>query len=537
MYCEFFGFKEPPFSITPNPRFIFLSKNHQEAFAHLIYGIKSHAGFIELSGEVGTGKTTILRSLISQLHDDTHKTALVLNPRLSAAELLRTINREFGISTDGTIDELTHSLNQFLLEENSAGRTVVLVIDEAQNLDPDVLEQVRMISNLETDTDKLIQIVLAGQPELETMLQQETLRQLNQRITVRFKLLPLDFNDMCSYIDHRLEIAGGWRAVTFTPSALKKIYRHTKGLPRLVNLLCDRTLLVAFTEETREISAGIVAQAFKETTGSQLPKPAIPRKVIFCTLLAVIISVSFMTGLYTNFTTREKPPSTPTVSSTARKTIVSAIAGDPTQTTQTESAATAFNMLAFVLNSPPLVKLNGNSIYPEMTIEASKRGLNLLNFSGGIKSLLGNDTPCILELKIPNLTGYRYLTLTGSNNGKLQFKPAMGNIDFISYDELATIWTGRAYIPWKNIYKLPLSAHQDTKASDIKKLQTLLIQAGIYKGEPNGQFTNSIPDAIKRFQSNLGLKVDGKPGAHTLLLLYKASGNSSIPRLSEQRSN
>jgi len=210
MYCHYFGFREKPFNITPNPRFLYLSKNHKEAFAHLLYGINSHAGFIELTGEVGTGKTTVLRTILEQLDDDSHRTAIILNPCLSALELLRNINREFGIAHEGLENgALLEELNRFLLQENRAGRTIVLVIDEAQNLAPAVLEQIRLISNLETESDKLIQILLAGQPELNTLLARAELRQLAQRITVRYHLLPMDFEDSSSYIRHRLQVAGG----------------------------------------------------------------------------------------------------------------------------------------------------------------------------------------------------------------------------------------------------------------------------------------------------------------------------------------
>jgi general secretion pathway protein A len=265
MYCDFYGFKEKPFTVTPNPRFVFLSKNHKEAFAHLIYGIDNHAGFIALTGEVGTGKTTVLRTLLSQLDSSTFRSALILNPCLSAPELLRSINREFGITSEGLNSaELLDTFNRFLLAENHAGRTVVLVIDEAQNLEPMVLEQIRLISNLETETDKLIQIVLAGQPELTQILQKPELRQFGQRITVSYHLSSMDFKDTRDYIEHRLEVAGGWRSATFTHSAMKKIYRYSEGIPRLINIICDRTLLIGFIDENREISGRMAARAIAE---------------------------------------------------------------------------------------------------------------------------------------------------------------------------------------------------------------------------------------------------------------------------------
>jgi len=265
MYCDFFGFKEKPFTITPNSRFIFLSKTHKEVFAHLLYGVRSHCGFIEITGEVGTGKTTVLRTLLNQLQSDSYRLAFIFNPSLSAIELLRSINAEFGIeSTAASAADLLDVLYSFLLRENTAGRTVVLVIDEAQNLQPAVLEQIRMLSNLETETDKLIQIVLVGQPELGVMLGRSELRQLNQRITVRYHLRPMDFSDTRAYILHRLEVAGSRGTVTFTSWAIRKIYRYANGYPRLINILCDRSLLVAYTENSRQITRSMVDTAIEE---------------------------------------------------------------------------------------------------------------------------------------------------------------------------------------------------------------------------------------------------------------------------------
>ena len=268
MYCTFYGFRESPFTITPNPRFLFMSEQHREAFAHLIYAIESRAGFVELTGEVGTGKTTLLRTFLNRMDSEGHRTALIFNPCLSSLELLQSINREYGLpcGVESRV-ELLQVLNGFLLEQKAAGRCVVLVIDEAQNLSSEVLEQIRLISNLETETDKLIQIVLSGQPELLSMLAREELRQLAQRITVRYHLLPMCLDSTRLYIEHRMELAGRFRAAEFSPSALKRIYRFSGGVPRLINIACDRALLIGFTEEDRLISGRMAAQAVSEVVG------------------------------------------------------------------------------------------------------------------------------------------------------------------------------------------------------------------------------------------------------------------------------
>jgi general secretion pathway protein A len=265
MYTKYYGFNEKPFTLTPNPRFIYLSKNHKEAFAHLLYGINNHYGFIELIGEVGTGKTTVLRTLLSQLNEENYRSALIFNPCLTGVELLRSINHEFGLNSKSEYaNELLEELNRFLLNENSRGITVVLVIDEAQNLSPAILEQLRLISNLETDDDKLIQIVLAGQPELSALLDLPELRQLNQRIAVRYRLRSMSMDETCTYIRHRMVVAGETGGVSFSRSALKLIHLYSRGLPRLINNLCDRALLIGYGDEQRRISAGTITRAIRE---------------------------------------------------------------------------------------------------------------------------------------------------------------------------------------------------------------------------------------------------------------------------------
>lgn len=266
MYCDFFGFSEKPFTITPNPQFIYLSEHHREAFAHLLYGIDSHAGFIAMTGEVGTGKTTVLRTLLTQLDPEKYRSALIFTPCLSGEQLLASICREFGIAPEernsfGYLD----ALNRFLLDQHAAGRTVVLVVDEAQNLSPEVLEQVRMISNLETERDKLVQIILAGQPELDDVLNRHDLRQLSQRITVRCRLAPMGMRDTAEYIRHRLKVSGYRAPGLFSPGAVKRIYRYSKGVPRLVNIACEQALVMAWTQELSSVSPAIAARVIEVT--------------------------------------------------------------------------------------------------------------------------------------------------------------------------------------------------------------------------------------------------------------------------------
>lgn len=264
MYESHFGLTEKPFSLTPNPRFLYLSRTHQEALAHLRYGLENRVGFIAVTGEVGTGKTTILRLLFDQLDESRYRLAMIFNPCLSAMELLRNVNREFGLPARKRSNlSLVEELNQFLLAENRAGRIPVLVIDEAQNLEADVLEQIRLLSNLETDSDKLIQIVLVGQPELGELLERPELRQLAQRISVRCRLDPLDHQETCDYVRHRLQIAGVFGDL-FDAKALAAIFRWSGGVPRLINVLCDRALLCSYAAGQYRVSASEVRQASAE---------------------------------------------------------------------------------------------------------------------------------------------------------------------------------------------------------------------------------------------------------------------------------
>jgi general secretion pathway protein A len=271
MYLEYYGFSEEPFNITPNSRFLFLSQRHREALAALLYGIEQRKGFIALTGEIGCGKTTICRAMLGKLDRTKTRLALVLNPEFNDLELLQTINAELGLESKSTSKrELLDALNRFLLNEYKNDRNVVLLIDEAQRLPPDALEQVRLISNLETETAKLIQIALIGQPELADILDLPELEQLNQRITVRYHIEPLSLEEVAEYIEHRVKIAEAKQPVRFTKAAVQRIFEYSLGVPRRVNVLCDRALLVTFVREEKEVSAENIEKAIEELGG--MPK-------------------------------------------------------------------------------------------------------------------------------------------------------------------------------------------------------------------------------------------------------------------------
>ena len=273
MYTQFYGLREKPFNVTADPNFMFFSRHHKEALAHLFYGIKERKGFLEITGEVGTGKTTLCRVLLNSL-DEKPKTAFILNPNLSEVQLLRAIALDLGIKTEAkNKNDLIAAINTFLINQLSSGFNVVVIIDEAQNLKPTLLEQVRMLSNLETEKDKLFQIVLVGQPELRDKLNAPGLRQVRQRIAVQYHILPLELDEISQYINHRLSVAGSDGSLLFSDKAVEHIYRYSDGVPRLINIICDRALLAGYVLEKKKITHDLIIKCARELEwGKRLDK-------------------------------------------------------------------------------------------------------------------------------------------------------------------------------------------------------------------------------------------------------------------------
>jgi len=267
MYEEFYGLSAPPFAITPDPRYLYFSRQHREAYERVLYGITQRKGFIQITGEVGTGKTTLCRALLEQLGAG-FATALILNPVLSGVQFLRAVLRELGLDDRGNDRlRLGKRLNDYLLREAAAGREVVLFVDEAQDLGDELLEEIRLLSNLETDDRKLMQIVLIGQPELRDALDRPHLRQLRQRILVRSHLGPLDRDETAAYIAHRLAVAGGDGRPSFSAAAIRAVHAHSGGVPRLINAICDLTLLAGYVEGAWRLSSRHVRRAVRELAG------------------------------------------------------------------------------------------------------------------------------------------------------------------------------------------------------------------------------------------------------------------------------
>jgi general secretion pathway protein A len=267
MYRQFFGLKEKPFNVTSDPDFLFLSRVHKEAFSHLLYGIKERKGFIEITGEIGAGKTTLCRALLNNLDINT-KSAYIFNSTLPDMQLFQTVLEDFGIPiARRTKAAMLRQFNNFLLDELSKNNNVVLIIDEAQNLKNSVLEELRILSNLETEKEKLFQLILVGQPELRGKINSRGMEQLKQRLSVRFHITPLEKNEIREYINHRLKVAGSAGDIDFSDEAVEAIYRYSHGIPRLINKVCDKSLLCAFVAETKRIDQPFIEKSIQEIEG------------------------------------------------------------------------------------------------------------------------------------------------------------------------------------------------------------------------------------------------------------------------------
>ncbi len=542
MYLDFYGFREKPFSLTPDPRFVFLSKNHREAFAHLLYGINNRAGFIALTGEVGSGKTTLLRALLGQLDPERHRTALIFNPSPSPRRLLWHINREFGISTSTTAGSgPLDALNQFLLRESAGGRTVVLVIDEAQNLKTPALEQVRMISNLETDKEKLIQIILAGQPEFGQMLEKKELRQLSQRITVRNHLQSMDLQDTVKYINHRLEVAGGKGKVQFTPAAVRRIYRYSRGLPRLINAACDRVLLAGYTKDATRITYWIAAAGIRDLKKERSSGSSKTRLALIPTL--VLLGLILATVFYLAGNDRKVPlnPSDPAGAAEQpvkkypilpQMDLSQAMAAELGNMTEPESARRAFNALADAWKVQPVPESPPWEPGKGMERAALDRKLLLYRFSGNLGALLRIDSPAVLEMTLPGVVGKRFLSLVGRENGKLLFDPPIAGNKVLAIDDLEKHWSGQAFLLWKDFLNLMPKISPAAKGGPVKQLQSLLREAGAYTHPGTGFYDRDTRSAVRQFQSSKGIEEDGIAGGQTLMLLYGSIDRFESPKLS-----
>jgi len=533
MYTSFFGLNEKPFAITPDPRYLFLSERHAEALAHLAYGISEAGGFIQLTGEVGTGKTTVLRSLLQQLppHCDV---ALILNPRVTDAEFLLCICDELHVQVPleaaGSVKSLVDLLTHFLLDAHGRSRRIVLMVDEAQNLSPDVLEQVRLLTNLETATQKLLQIILIGQPELRAVLARPELRQLAQRVTGRYHLEALRRNETVSYMRHRLRVAGATRDL-FSPGAIRELHRLSDGVPRIINVIADRALLGAYTREEHRVTGALVRRAASEVYG----RPVLPPWLLWAAsagaaggvvLLGFVLWRSLPSGEQPLADTQPPPAvAATTVAEPLMPLLGNQLTEDPARTTMDAAFSSLFSLWGAQYQT-------GTDHACE---QAGVHGLSCVWQRGSLAQLKLINRPAILSL-IDTDGAPHQVVLTGLDGAGARLLIGAREAR-VPVAELADYWFGEFLVLWRpqNGELRPLRAGM--RGDDVRWLRQGLEHL---HGLPASTETGDVFDAelerlVEDFQRSRRLAVDGVAGLQTLLVLDSALGAPGTPTLGAER--
>jgi general secretion pathway protein A len=520
MYLAFFGIAEKPFAITPDPRYLYLGRHHADALAHLVYGINDAGGFIQLTGEVGTGKTTTIRSLLARAPQNA-EIALVINPRLSPLDFLQTICEELGIGVpDGAernAKELVDLLNRYLLRSHAAGRRVVLIVDEAQNLAVEVLEQVRLLTNLETESQKLLQIILIGQPELRELLGRNELRQLAQRVTARFHLQPLGREDTLAYVRHRLRVAGATREI-FSRAALREVHRLSGGVPRVINIICDRAMLGAYSEDQHQVSPAMVRRAASEIFGERLaPAWLTPAIAAGCLLLAAAAAALLWrqaprphlvapaaSVIAAPAQTPSPPPSPPA------PTLAQLLAAGPADT----SADTAFGVLFALWNA------HYQPGATDACTQAEAQGLYCVTLHSSLAQLRQFARPVILMLG-DSSAGTQQVVLIGVGADFVQLQIGARSAR-VSIADLTTFWFGDCVLLWHPPTPPVPELRPGMRGPAVRALRTQLMQAT--GAQPANAAASTLYDAglsklVEDFQRAHHLNVDGIATMETQLIL------------------
>jgi general secretion pathway protein A len=545
MYLTFFGLNEKPFAITPDPRYLYLSERHAEALAHLLYGINEAGGFVQLTGEVGTGKTTIVRSLLAQTPKNA-EIALILNPRMTAPEFLLTICEELGIgvpdSALGSLKDLVDILSHYLLRAHAAGRRVVLVVDEAQNLSPEVLEQVRLLTNLETNTQKLLQIILIGQPELRELLDRNELRQLAQRITGRYHLNPLSREETTAYVRHRLRVAGATTDI-FSPQALSEVYRLSQGVPRVINVICDRALLGAYSLDRHRVTAPLVRNAATEVFGRRFTPHWLPWALSACSAVLLIAALVILLTL-APWKARTPAPLTQAASAGEAAAAVPA-PRSPTPAAPATAPAAPQPHLAELLTQhaaetdtdSAFTKLFGlwGAKYQASTTDpcsqAQQQGLECVAERGSFGQLRLYNHPAILLLTDSSGVNHQ-VVLTALDEDAAHLD--LGGTHTIGMGDLSRYWLGDFVMLWRpgNSPVKPLSLGM--RGAPVRWLRQSLQHL---KGTPADPAASDLFDAdlsaqVRDFQRQHQLTVDGIAGIQTQIALAGAVAGPGTPLLS-----
>jgi general secretion pathway protein A len=531
MYNEYFGLKESPFSIAPDPRYLYMSEQHREALAHLVYGFNSEGGFVLLTGEVGTGKTTVCRCLLDQIPENS-AIAFILNPKLTVEELLATICDEFGIKyPDGNTSTkvFIDLINAYLLDAHAKMHKAILIIDEAQNLSSDVLEQLRLLTNLETNQCKLLQIILLGQPELKEKLARPELRQLSQRIIARYHLGSLSRKDIGAYISHRLSVAG-LRKQLFSDSTINKLYTLTDGVPRLINVICDRALLGTYTQGKDSVSKNLLTEAAREVFGDSSDHS---KKVhsntgawIVFTILFLVVGALFAVAYYKNEVQQPSTIELNAVPDVSEKLIVETQEYDKLEWPNDQSRARSYELAyqALMKKWDLDYKAADNSSACEF---AKQHGLSCEFKQGNLRSITFLNRPAVLKFYDSNNISF-YGTLTELTDETATVELGTKALS-VPIRDIESQWFGDYTIIWTPPPHFKREIYPGTQNMSVP---WLIKQLSIINGESGSDsastiYSNTYVEQIKEFQTSQGLSPDGIVGIQTIIRLNSLTDSES----------
>ncbi|MGD8567639.1 MAG: AAA family ATPase [Gammaproteobacteria bacterium] len=541
MYDNYFGLKETPFTIAPDPRFLYMSERHREALAHLLYGFETDGGFVLLTGEVGTGKTTISRCLLEQLPDNSN-VAVVLNPKVSARELLETICDELQIEYpqgNTSLKTFIDCINRYLLETNAQGKKTVVIVEEAQNLEMEVLEQLRLLTNLETNQRKLLQIIMIGQPELLLVLQRPELRQLEQRITARYHLLPLSRKDTIDYIKHRLAVAG-LKEPLFSYSLLRKIYQYTGGIPRKINLLCDRAMLGAYVQNRKDIDRHILNRAAREVFGVPQSRRSGSGRTwsVAAVGTAVVTLLLIALGGYMVFDHRDK-------FARLAGTIKSYFSAEPVSEQPRDAVTLEQDSFLDILDGQTEANSRQHA-YRDLFAQWNKsfaaasvvnpcdfagtKGLGCLSKNGDLHDLRAIDRPAVLKF-LNSIGDTVYATIVGMDDNQAILSVG-GHRVVASLPDVESRWFGDYTALWQLPPDFNGVIRLGSNGPDVQWLASQLANISGRELSRNGMisYDAGLIKEVKNFQMQEGLETDGIAGAQTLIRLNSVL-QKDVPRL------
>jgi len=581
MYNTFFDLKKKPFKLVPNPEFLFLGKCHEEVLAHLTYATSQGDGFVEITGEVGTGKTTLCRVFLEDLDKDI-EAAFIFNSKLDSTQLLKAIHKELGILSiaNGHV-ELTQDLNDFLLKKKSQGKSVILLIDEAQNLGKETLEQLRLLSNLETTSSKLLQIILVGQPELREILDSHEMRQLRQRINLSYHIHPMTELETFDYITHRINIASQKPQTLFTRSAQKSIFQFTRGIPRLINITCDRALLVAYSQSQNRVTPSSVKVAVDELNINiqNQPRPGSIWKETAVALFSIIFILSILSVVFLDipWKWRDKtkmvenkvkildepiitalpldkkkikepllvekaslPPkpvsaNLPLIEKGKAKTILPVIKDSATRVDAFLYVASLWNSESMIHLNPLTEQIKSNVDF--FKIAAIQNNLQILYLEKSQDLIKKLNFPVIFGFKLPENPVKSFFWLDGitlgneyiisSGKGKKKYK--------VDPEELSPYLSGDMYIIWKDNFGNNRVIAKSSSKDSIMALKLLLAEIGFPLVDMSPVYDAPVKQAIKQIQKKYGLVEDGLVGPLTKIVLFNEKRDDDVPRLINTR--